>query len=353
MINGIYLKNFKSFKNFELNLAPLTVLAGLNSSGKSSVLQALRFFESLRNTGKLNPLPGHGDLQEFINSDVRDKPAIIDFSYKHHENQSVAIKRNKINHANPWLSYFQTYYIGANRLGPSTTLPHSDQTHDIGVGAQGEYVLSYIAQREDLLLPESIRHPTAEGNILEYNIPAWLGEISPGISFKIESQPKIDLDFARYDNFRPANVGFGLSYTLPVIALILGACADKNKANADRISLFHADSPDRTLLLIENPEAHLHPYGQTILGQLLALAVGCGIQIVVETHSDHLMDGVRIAVKDNKIAASDVQFHNFTKNDGYSSVSSPKIFENGKLEFWPEGFGDQSVKNMARLAKRS
>jgi len=74
--------------------------------------------------------------------------------------------------------------------------------------------------------------------------------------------------------------GFGLSYTLPVITALLVGTLIPN-----------------SLVIIENPEAHLHPRGQTEIARLIALCAQVGTQIIIETHSDHLFDGIRIAAK--------------------------------------------------------
>ncbi|WP_071819731.1 AAA family ATPase [Enterobacter kobei] len=52
------------------------------------------------------------------------------------------------------------------------------------------------------------------------------------------------------------------------------------------------------VILIENPEAHIHPTGQTKLGYLCAIAAKAGIQLIIESHSDHFFNGVRLALKD-------------------------------------------------------
>ena len=104
--------------------------------------------------------------------------------------------------------------------------------------------------------------------------------------------------------------------------------------------------------MIENPEAHLHPQGQTALGRLLAVGASCGLQLLVETHSDHLMDGIRIAVRDGELNAQDAQFHFFARStDGETEVETPKLAADGKLNFWPKGFFDQTLRNRARLAR--
>jgi len=107
------------------------------------------------------------------------------------------------------------------------------------------------------------------------------------------------------------------------------------------------------IVLLENPEAHLHPKCQTAMGRLIALAAASGVQVVVETHSDHLMDGIRIAVKQQELAADKTVFHYFSLDqDGVSNVESPKLDSKGKLDYWPKGFFDQTMKNRAILAQR-
>ena len=125
------------------------------------------------------------------------------------------------------------------------------------------------------------------------------------------------------------NVGFGLSYTLPVLTALL--------------------APKGSMCLIENPEAHLHPRGQTKLAELAVRASLAGVQVVIETHSDHFMDGIRIAVRDWLIAPEQIAFHYFERQDGKSVVTSPSLDADGRLSSWPAGFFDQHEENLARL----
>jgi predicted ATPase len=103
--------------------------------------------------------------------------------------------------------------------------------------------------------------------------------------------------------------------------------------------------------LIENPEAHLHPRGQARIAELLALAASCGIQVLIETHSDHVLNGIRLAVHDGKLSPEDVQLHFFQRrqSDGQSLVVSPHIDKNGRIDQWPEGFFDEWDKSLEAL----
>lgn len=168
---------------------------------------------------------------------------------------------------------------------------------------------------------------------------AWLGEISPGTKIEVESHLGIDLVSLKYsyglsNPYRSTNVGFGITYTLPIIVAILSATSD-------------------TLILLENPEAHLHPKGQSKMGELIALATSCGVQIIVETHSDHVLNGIRKAVRYNKIKAQDVQLHYFNryfqKGQAITEIISPRIYQDGGIDKWPDGFFDQAENDLMEL----
>jgi len=105
------------------------------------------------------------------------------------------------------------------------------------------------------------------------------------------------------------------------------------------------------LLLIENPEAHLHPRGQARIGELLALAASCGIQVVIETHSDHVLNGIRLLVHGGKLPPNELQLHFFQRRqqDGQSLVTSPHIDKNGRIDQWPDGFFDEWDKSLEAL----
>ena len=161
----------------------------------------------------------------------------------------------------------------------------------------------------------------------------------PDITFNVESIVKADrvrLEARFYSEtteyLRPTNVGFGISYSLPII--IAALMAETN-----------------TILIIENPEAHLHPASQSQIGQFLARVASLGIQVIVETHSDHILNGVRIAVKDGIIGKDDVNILFFARGAKFEGnmVIKPRIYKDGGLDNWPEGFFDQFEKDLEKL----
>jgi len=101
--------------------------------------------------------------------------------------------------------------------------------------------------------------------------------------------------------------------------------------------------PKNGLILLENPEAHLHPKGQTLMGKLMAQVAAAGTQVIVETHSDHVLDGIRLAVFEGLIKPTQTSFHYFDRSeDGKIQLQTPKINAEGRIDNWPAGFFDES-----------
>jgi predicted ATPase len=105
------------------------------------------------------------------------------------------------------------------------------------------------------------------------------------------------------------------------------------------------------LLLIENPEAHLHPKGQTMMGRFLASAASCGVQCIIETHSEHVLNGVRLAIKEGllKPDAAVGYFFEYSFSSEMSTVQPIFFDEHGACDCWPENFFDESEKSLMEL----
>ena len=181
----------------------------------------------------------------------------------------------------------------------------------------------------DLCLPEI--PPT-----LFHQVRGRMQEFFPGCDLRvtpIEGASAVSLRLrsnVRSDFQRPQNVGFGLTQLFPILVAVLAA------AKGD-------------VVLIENPEVHLHPQAQQRIGTLLGRVASSGVQIIVETHSDHVLNGVRIAAKTNVIASSNVAVHFFSPDNGAFTPKSPKLDADGRLDSWPEGFFDQFDLALSQL----
>jgi len=333
MIEKLRIQGFKCFDNEEFTVTPLTLLSGLNSSGKSTFLQAVKLA-----SGYANPLSGLGPLSG-LTSSLHTRFKIImnssrgEYVFEHPKSES-----HDDAHVEPILAS----YISAARLGPELHLPiRGDKKKGENVGEKGEYALDFLERHSELAgLPQILRRPEIQSSAVRLNVSAWLSIISPGIVFEWEAMPTVDLMRAEYSGRRPGNVGFGVSYTLPIIAnaLVYAAMAAKEDQNP-------------TLLLLENPEAHLHPAGQTRLGEFLARVASCGVQVIIETHSDHLLNGIRLAVKDNILKSKDSTFYYFQYDfdEERTFVKQPVMDEDGFFDEWPDGFFDETEKNLERM----
>ena len=132
------------------------------------------------------------------------------------------------------------------------------------------------------------------------------------------------------DTVNIADVGFGVSQTLPVLVSLLVAEAGQ-------------------LVYLEEPEMHLHPRAQIGLAEVLANAANRGVRVVVETHSELLLLAIQSLVAEGKLSPEKVKLHWFTqREDGFTKVSSADLDEAGAFGDWPEDFGDVSLKLESR-----
>lgn len=230
-------------------------------------------------------------------------------------------------------------YIMAERFGPRKSYEKS--FYDIQVkkhvGKYGEHVFYYLEKHAGDLVGTST--VALDGKkTLKQQTERWMNTISPGIQFDftdVQTADTISLKIRQPENaaqvgtimdYKPVNVGFGISYSLPIIVALLKAKPDD-------------------LVILENPEAHLHPQGQRKVGELIARAAQGGVQVIVETHSDHILNGIRLAVKQQILKKEKVKLCYFcTKTENgitMHTFEEPQLDDNGRLDFWPEGFFDE------------
>ncbi len=362
MIHSLRLQNFKPFEERCLEFRPLTLLSGLNSTGKSSVLQALLLLRQsyhqglLPNTGlALNgELVGIGTGKDALFEGAKEDSIGFDIiwadgnkgSWRFNCNQEaevLALASNaaprEVYKASLFGDNFQ--YLQAER-GPRAYLEMSNfqVLEHRQLGSRGEYTAHFLSNFGNQDIPNCrLSHHRAKSLSLQNQVEAWMGEVSPGTKIHLTEnlnagQVNLQYSYGLSNNYRATNVGFGISYTLPIVVAILAA-------------------KPGTLLLIENPEAHLHPKGQSQMGQLLALAASCGVQVVIETHSDHVLNGICLAVHGGKLEPENVQLHFFRRQEqngqSVTEVVSPRIDRDGRIDRWPDGFFDQAEKDLMVL----
>jgi len=127
-----------------------------------------------------------------------------------------------------------------------------------------------------------------------------------------------------------ADVGFGVSQTLPVV-----------------VALHTAKSGQ--LVYIEQPEIHLHPRAQFAMAEVLADAAIAGKRLVIETHSSLLLLGIQTLVAEKKLPPELVKLHWFTQQeDGSTQISSADLDRTGAFGDWPEDFADVELNSESR-----
>lgn len=326
MITSLTINGFKSIKFQSIQLRGLNVLLGLNSCGKSSVMQAIRILSKYDNEENDIFLTGHGTSSELKN----EESSKIDLT----ANLQISGESKIINLNGGSQHLFpKIIYISASREGAQVSIP-LDESHNLG--PLGENVLRCIDfyHNESMLqMPSSLADSEDEITSFLPLVQFWLKAISPNVKFDYQLVPIMDTSYSTFNGHRATNVGFGLSYTLPVIVAILIGVIEKN-----------------SIVLLENPEAHVHPKGQTKLADLICRAVDVGAQIVVETHSDHLFDGIRIYAKQHKGFAENVSPYWFRLDDhNITQVTQLTLYDDGSLNQWPEDMFDQFLINSEAL----
>lgn len=379
MITKLEISNFKSHKHTSIHLGHLTVLTGINGCGKTSVIQSLLL---LRQSFLKNRLAMGLDLnQPLCNIGIADdalyqlaENGIISFMFSTDNNKEYSfefdaekglkdsfIRKHKYNEGASrveelgGISLFNNdfQYISASRWGGKSIFPKESFAVEVQKQisqseGQGELVAHFLYKygSENVLN----YYDTDEYDLsLLAQVIYWEQKISPNVTINVEAGRDnnsftIGYGFDGEDeqtkpirDLRAENIGFGISYTLPVIVAILSA-----KPGA--------------LVIIENPEAHLHPQGQSELAKLISKAASLGVQIIVETHSDHIINGIQLACKehgenaergiDNRL----IKVYSFYgKVKQVSQKQEIIIKSDGLLELQPKGFFDQAENDMYKL----
>jgi predicted ATPase len=127
-----------------------------------------------------------------------------------------------------------------------------------------------------------------------------------------------------------ADVGFGVSQTLPVVVAL------------------NAAQPGQ-LVYVEQPELHLHPRAQVGMARVLARAANRGVRVVAETHSSLILREVQTLVAQGELEADRVALHWFSRDavTGCTRVTSAELDEEGAFGDWPEDFDEVILRSEA------
>lgn len=363
-ITSLLIEQFKCFEALKISLKPLTLFTGFNGAGKSTALQPLLLLAQASRAGSWDASTNKGHLP--LNGDVvrlgstgdvirvgtgtrgtrfrieAGKDALeVTLTGKAGGRTLVA---ESSRHDSQTRSVFDRFsrlvHISAVRNGPTDSFPIPDRLYTgvADVGVDGRYASYWYHELADNPVEGNRRLPGDESDTFRRQVDAWLNFLAPGANANVQALPAAStmaLQFRLTDTGewkRPANVGYGLTYAFPIIVQLLAAEAGD-------------------IVIIDSPEAHLHPQAQSRMGRLIATFAAAGIQVLVETHSDHVLNGARLAVADKVIAASGLGLLFFAgTRESAHGVTMPGIDQNGRIDAWPEGFFDQIDNDVARLS---
>lgn len=352
MSDILNIRNFKCFRRQQFELKALTVLVGANGMGKSTVLQSLlllrHYVESkVLNDGRIllnGPMGlslgdadsiqcshGDGNIAFSLTSNRRMLCGMTLEALRDDDGLTMLVSQGRIRKIRDGLTQRTFYYLSAERNGPRvsqtvTSLPYSQ------TGFYGEHTAQILADKYKKVPQDRCNFNKTESVFLHQQVNAWLSEVFPGVEVRAEANYQLQCAQIQIRNsinqefMSPTNIGFGISYVLPI--LVTGLVAEKG-----------------SYVIVENPESHLHPSAQTALGKFLGMLASSGMHVVIETHSDHVLNGIQIYVASHPVLKDDVVIYNFSFNNGEPKVD--KIFYDNFLGYnkWPDGFMNQSSKD--------
>lgn len=371
MITNLTLENFKCFdKEKSFDLSKVNLFVGYNGRGKSTVVQSLLLLcQSQCHYGDLQTLEVNGDyvqlgLFEDLVSDKNTEKVPIRFAIRTNQKEGKEIllgfeekedgerqgrvselivdgtdylvkKAVSLDDSRPEgdilavdrypdavNTIFQTCnYVAAERRGPSLYEEKCDLLPNNPLGRNGQKVLNAIARNKKL----------------QSDINGWVDYIMTGGGLTLEGEKKdsavLSLNLTMPNtkkNIKAINCGFGYSYVLSIVV--------------------NALTMEKGTLIIENPEAHLHPLAQIRLTELLTSILHKEIQILIETHSEHIVNGFRIYSlrKDFPLSYDELNIYFFDRD---YRIQHLKMEPNGRIKNWPKGFFDQFEWEMTEIIR--
>ncbi|MHC1688421.1 MAG: DUF3696 domain-containing protein [Methanothrix sp.] len=411
-ISEISIKGFKSLsEESRISIRPLTILAGANSSGKSSIMQPILLLkQTLEASYDPGPLLINGPDVRFTSSkqllsklkgrkrsdsfniEIKTPKEIISENFREKAKRGLEISEmiftmgDKATTIKPGTAHKDIITSNpeiAQRWKSISRLFGNSKSSEMSIRRSRCFLEIALIDQEDndfffpIISPADsiekqirklIHVPALRGNPERaYKTTTSIGPIFPGtfedyvagiisswkeasdsrliqlgamleklgltwkVSAKQVDDTQVELQVGRTthseksgarDLVNIADVGFGVSQTLPVLVAILIA------------------EPGQ-LVYIEQPEIHLHPRAQFAMAEILSNAIKRRVRLIVETHSTLLLLGIQSLVAEGRIDPKDVKLHWFERNEvGITKIYSTDVDEIGAFENWPVDFAE-------------
>ncbi len=371
MIQNINIQNFKSIKEGTIELSGLNLFTGVNGSGKSTFLQSLlllrqsyligyltrrnkvlflgnRDKESLTNLGTFKDvLYENAEKDDTLVIGFTDTVGLtVQFNSKPHdsENKGLSTIAGSFPISSEYILETITLfsdnfqYLSADRIAPQEDYPRFEGNELLGKdGAFTAHFLEKYGNKPITI--KNLKHERTQGNddTLIGQVNYWMQDISPNIDIQTTENlttNRIELSY-RYktdkgiftQDRKPQNVGYGITPTLPILVAILSA-------------------KPGDIIIIENPETHIHPYGQAKLIELMALTAENGVQLMIETHSDHIINGLLVAIRKQQIKVENTKIYYFNRDEKEQTrITNIPVSSDSRIRNPPIGFFDQITKD--------
>ncbi|MCL1674306.1 DUF3696 domain-containing protein [Elizabethkingia meningoseptica] len=362
------ISGFKCFIKESFTLKNVTLLTGSNGTGKSSFIQALLLIrraieknsvdsqnENFVNKSWKNiPIALNGPFElnlgsifdvfnedeniitNEINISLNQEEFKISFPESDEESDlAFIVGSNYLSTEVPFWRKKEFYYLNTERLGPRLGIDsiYTEFLHCNYKGENtGKILFKYSLKKVNTT--DQRFNQSVKGENLQQQVDAWLEEICPGtlgVQAKDQGPNRYQIimkSSGARKNILAPNIGFGISYALPII--VNGLIAEPGSA-----------------FIVENPEAHLHPKGQSNMGYFLGMVAASGVRLIIETHSEHIVNGVRRAsLSQESMHPDDIGIYFFEESMGKREIT---INNTGDLESFPKDFFDQVGQDMAKL----
>ena len=354
------LNAFKCFRNAAFELRNMTILTGANAAGKSSVIQALWLLKKIAEADRngfdsvhiddMESVINLGNVSDLIHVAERDSETFAleldDCKVVVHESErDKEVAEFDVLGDDTCLDqvYPNDYlYLMAERIGPrdeSFRMPFIKG--NVNCGISGTYTASII-DGNYMATVDAARSLDEADKMDKFSVllDAWVDYIFPGISVRVVNMSdkvcKIVMRSRVTGNtdISAPNIGFGISYALPILVEALLV-------------------PKGGWLVIENPEVHLHAKAQSNLGYFLGVIAASGVRVVLETHSEHIVDGVRRALvcrgclKPEDVAIYFMEAKN--EDPANINVTCIEMDGDGNLSDSPVDFFDQVRQDMMEI----